>query len=432
MKTTVPLAPQTSTLIPRGVADYFWEEALQRRRLEVALLDIFRTWGYEDVIPPMFEYTNTFSRHANNELQAEMVRFQDRDGSTLALRADMTIAVARLVGTRLHDWPMPQRFCYTGSVFRDTELQAGRQREFLQAGIELIGAPSPTADAEILALTAKALQMAGLNGFKLVLGQMGYFHGLLQALQLTPDQQRWLQQAIDRNSEPEVAGFLRAVALEPQQRRAIEELPSLNGHDVAAILAHAEQLCLNQVMQAALSNLRAICTVLDSYGLLNFIYVDLTEIHNLGYYTGLTFEALAPGLGFPVATGGRYDQMIGAFGKPEAAVGAAFILDRMLTARRNSTGPQKPPQPVAPQILVAATTSSQCLTIVEQWRGQGIRVAVDVGDHTVSELWQMAQKIGCQRVLVWRGAGFDVYEDAPTPARYVAADDQAQLLNLGS
>ena len=130
------MTKQTSALIPRGVADYFWEEALQRRTLELALLKTFRTWGYEDVIPPMFEYADTLSRHTNHALQAEMVRFQDRDGSTLALRADMTIAVARLVGTRLHDWPLPQRFCYTGSVFRDTELQAGRQREFLQAGID--------------------------------------------------------------------------------------------------------------------------------------------------------------------------------------------------------------------------------------------------------------------------------------------------------
>lgn len=428
------MATQPTALIPRGVADYFWEEALQRRTLELALLKTFRTWGYEDVVPPMFEYADTLSRHANQALQAEMVRFQDRDGSTLALRADMTIAVARLVGTRLHDWPMPQRFCYTGSVFRDTELQAGRQREFLQAGIELLGAPGPAADAEILALTAQALRIAGLSDFRLVVGQLGYFHGLLQALQLSAGQQTWLQQAIDRNSEPEVAEFLRAVSLQPQQRRAVEELPRLSGHKINAIMAQAEQLCLNQVMYDAVENLRAICTALDSYGVLDSIYLDLTEIHNLGYYTGITFEALTPRLGFPVAAGGRYDQMIGAFGKSQAAVGAAFTLDRILMARRDPTVHYHQPQPVAPDLLVAAHASAQCLALVEQWRAQNLRVTVDVADYTTDELCQMAHKIGCKRVLDWTGSGFDVYETAnqsSTPVRYVAANDSKQLTNLG-
>lgn len=435
MKTNLFVATQASALIPRGVADYFWEEALQRRRLEGALLETFRRWGYEDVIPPMFEYTNTFNRHASHELQAEMVRFQDRDGSTLALRADMTIAVARLVGTRLHDWPMPQRFCYTGSVFRDTALQAGRQREFLQAGIELLGAPGPAADAEILALTAKALPIAGVTNFRLVLGHIGYFYGLLQDLQLAPAQQLWLQQAIDRNSEPEVADFLRTVTLQTQQRRTLEELSSLSGPNAVAIIAQAETFCLNPMMRDAVENLRAICVALDSYGLLPSVYLDLTEIHNLGYYTGLTFEALAPGLGFPVATGGRYDHMIGAFGKPEAAVGAAFSLDRILLAQRDSVGQTKQPRPVAPDLLVAAKANHQCLGLVEQWRAQGLRVAVDVSGHTASELWQIAQKIGCKRVLDWTGAGFDVYENAAQPlqpTRHVAVDNLEQLMNLGS
>src|SRR5215204_2481485 len=95
-------AADAQVQIPRGVADYFWDEAFARRRLETELLDLFRTWGYQDVIPPMFEYADTFLHRSSRKLQAELYRFLDRDGSTLTLRADMTIPVARLVGVRLH------------------------------------------------------------------------------------------------------------------------------------------------------------------------------------------------------------------------------------------------------------------------------------------------------------------------------------------
>ena len=212
--------------IPRGVADYFWQEAARRRRLEQALLAVFRAWGYGDVIPPSFEYADTFGRRGSAELQSELCRFLDRDGSMLALRADMTIAVARLVGTRLHDWSMPQRFCYAGSVFRDVEQRGGQQREFAQAGVELIGSAAPEADAEVLALTAQALQAVGLADFRIVIGQMQYFNGLLQALQLDAGRQLQLQRAVDRNSEAELAAFLDEAALPRLMHLAVQELPT--------------------------------------------------------------------------------------------------------------------------------------------------------------------------------------------------------------
>ena len=158
MPTMSTFVKATAGQIPRGVADYFWGEAQRRRELEHTLLTAFRRWGYADVIPPSFEYAETVAARGGQDLQAEMQRFLDRDGSMLVLRADMTLAVARLMGTRLHDCPLPQRFCYAGSVFRDVEPQAGQQREFWQAGVELIGSSAPEADAEVLALTAEALQ----------------------------------------------------------------------------------------------------------------------------------------------------------------------------------------------------------------------------------------------------------------------------------
>jgi ATP phosphoribosyltransferase regulatory subunit len=414
--------------IPRGVADYFWEEAYERRQAEAQLLSHFRAWGYGDVIPPMFEFAETVSTRASRRLQAELYRFLDKDGSTLALRPDMTIAVARLVGTRLHDAPMPQRYCYAGSVFRYTEPQGGRQREFQQTGAELIGVATPDADAEILAMTAKALESVGIDEFRLVIGQIQYFDGLLQDLQLAPAAQDALLHAIDRNSEPELEEFLRTTPLRTQQRRTLEELPRLTGGDPLSVIDRADRLCLNYTMHAALDNLRAICSILEAYDLAGCIYLDLTEIHNLGYYTGLIFEVLTPQLGFAVGSGGRYDQLLGSFGRPNPAVGVALGIDRMLIARRQQEQLAQATRPRPADLLVATANNTQCLRIVQAWRAAGIRVAVDLEQHCGDELWQAARAQGIPRAFTWTGQGFEIRQDAESGTRYLPAAEFQQVV----
>lgn len=432
-----PIFPRQAE-IPRGVADYFWTEAYTRRQLEESQLRLFRTWGYQDVIPPMFEYADTFQGRSSRELQHEMYRFLDRDGSTLTLRADMTIPVARLVGVRLHDRPMPQRYCYAGSVFRYTELQAGRQREFGQAGCELIGAGAPEADAEIIALTVHALAAAGLRDFRIVVGQIQYFHGLLQDLNLAAAQTAALQQAIDRNSEAQLADFLRSTPLHTEQRKAVEELPRLSGGDAQAIIAQAERHCLNPTMHAALDNLRAVYAVLTAYDVADAVYLDLTEINNLGYYTGITFEALTHQLGFPVGSGGRYDNLLATFGAPQPAVGVALGLDRILLARYIQDQAAHATQPIGPDLWVATANSATCLQIVQGWRQAGLRVAVDLSDSgergrdNYDALRLAAQQSAARLALAWTGNGFDLIDpaDPSAPAQSISAAASAQIVGL--
>lgn len=409
----------TQALIPRGVADYFWEEAYARRRLEGDLLELFRRWGYQDVITPLFEFANTFEHRASPRLQSEMYRFLDRDGTTLALRADMTIPVARLVGVRLHDRPMPQRYCYAGSVFRYTEPQAGRQREFTQAGFELIGASSVAADAEVIALTVHAIRTAGIDNFRLVLGQIGYFDALLRELKLTGDQTEQLKRAVDRNSEAELAEFLRTTPLHNHQRHTIERLPQLSGADATRIIDQADRLSLNFGMHKALTNLREIVAALDAHGVSDAVYLDLTEINNLGYYTGISFEVLVPGLGFAVGSGGRYDNLLETFGRPMPAVGVALGIDRLLAARRANSGSLDREEGLV-QVFVAGATDAPCLSIVEGWRARGLRVSVVLDDVVTdavngTALWQTVQAQGGLCLAVWDGNGFDVYGFGSSP-----------------
>jgi ATP phosphoribosyltransferase regulatory subunit len=402
----MPAASTFPAPIPTGVADYFWHEALNRRTLEADLLALFRSWGYNDVLPPAFEYADTIHARADHELQQELYRFVDRDGSTLALRADMTIPVARLVATRLHDLPMPQRFCYAGSIFRYAETRGGRQREFWQAGVELIGAGEAAADAELLALTARALERAGLADIKLAVGHLGYFHALRNELALPDAAESLLLNAIDRNSDAALADFLQTTALSDAHRGVLARLPHLSGEETEAILTLAHALALNAEMHAALDNLAAILRELAAHNLSSHIYLDLTEIHNLGYYTGITFEALSPGMGFAIASGGRYDSLIGSFGAAQPAVGVALLIDRILLARTPADGE---PRPVPPHVLVQPSGDPDCLALVESWRRDGLRVAIDLSGRGGEGLWQQARAMGAPVAVTWVDGALDMH-----------------------
>lgn len=395
--------------IPFGVADYFWEEALQRQALITDLLATFRTWGYGDVMPPAFEYAASLTAQASPGLQSEMYRFLDRDGSTLALRPEFTTPIARLAGTRLHDWPMPQRFCYGGSVFRYVDPQAGRQREFWQAGVELIGAPSPDADAEVLALTAAAMNVAGLRDYRIVLGQICYFGGLLAALDLTPPQADSLRWAIERKSEPALADFLRETPLRTGQRQAVEALPGLSGGDIQRVIDWAERHCLNTEMHQALVNLRAVVDALSGYDVLESVVLDLTEIRSLGYYTGISFEALAPESGFSIGSGGRYDDLVGHFGPAQPAVGVALGVERLLLARQRQSGRMASLQPTPPHALVVSHQNPAALAQVQRWRAEGYRLQMEVNGRGLADVLVYAEQTGIAQVLMWEADRFIAY-----------------------
>ena len=389
--------------VPFGVADYFWDEASSRQGLLDQLMETFRGWGYGDVIPPMFEFDSTLSAQYDDRLRSGMYRFLDRDGSTLSLRPEFTTPVARLVGARLHDWPMPQRFCYGGSVFRYLEPQAGRQREFWQVGGELFGAPDPAADAEILALTATSLRVAGLSDFRQIVGHIRYYRSLLEALGLDPQQTQQLQWALERKSEPLLDDFLRDTPLRTGQRQAVETLPQLVGENVDGILSLAERHIQNRGMHEALKNMRGMVDALGGYDIQDSVIIDLTEIRNLGYYTGVSFEAVTPGLGTAVASGGRYDDLVGRFGPPQPAVGVALGVDRLLVARQRQNGQDAERRRHRRQLALALTQGNpEALAQVQRLRQAGLHIQVDVNGWATDAAFAYAANANLSDVLLWK------------------------------
>lgn len=408
--------------LPEGVRDLLFADTAAFRQMAAALQTTWDAWGYREISLPTFEYADTLATDVGARVEAELYRFFDRHGRTLALRPDMTIPTARVVGARLYDQPMPLRLAYVGSVFRHEPPRAGRQHEFVQAGIELIGAPGPIADAEVVALASAALQAVGLTDFRIALGHVGFFRGLLEGLALPGRLTARLQDAVARKAEAELAGLLAEIpGLPPVARQAVLALPRLTG-DVE-ILDVAEAVCLNATMMAALTDLRAVADLLQAHGVARFITYDLAEVRDLGYYTGITFEGFAPGLGFGLSAGGRYDALIGHFGPPLPAVGWALTLDRALLARELQGITVAEPRP---DLLLAAKDGPACLAWAAQARSRGLRVAVDPLGLAPAALWPAAQARGIPRAAYHVGTGQLTICDA-AGERTIAADDWEEV-----
>ncbi len=412
----------TDRPLPEGVRDLLFADAAAWRDMEAALRRTWTAWGYGEIILPTFEYADTLATDVGSAIDAEMYRFFDRHGRTLALRPDLTIPTARVVGTRLYDQPLPLRIAYAGSVFRYEPPRAGRQHEFTQVGVELIGAAGQAADAEVVALAVAALRAVGLPEFKVTLGHVGFFRGLLAALNLPERLAEEVRAAVDRKAEAELAGLLaQAANLPPLARRAVLGLPHLTGD--ATVLAEAEATCLNTTMMTALAELQGVARLLQGYGVADAVSYDLAEVRDLDYYTGVTFEGFAPGLGFAVISGGRYDDLIGHFGPPLPAVGWALTLDRVLLAAELQGRQTQEP---APDVLLAADGCPACLAWANAARARGLRVVLDLDGLDGPALWAQAQARGIPRAVRHGDEGMMEVQDA-AGVRSLAATDWEEV-----
>src|SRR5213593_4232646 len=177
------------TQLPKGAKIYLPDEATQKRRVEAELGSVFRKWVYREIVTPAYEYFDVLSQGTDQELQERMFKMVDREsGRLLALRADLTPQIARIVATRLREEPKPLRLAYVANVFRYDEPQLARYREFYQAGVELIGLDKPEAEVELLAMTVEGLRALRLKRFQLDVGHPDFFRGLME--EVTTDAER--------------------------------------------------------------------------------------------------------------------------------------------------------------------------------------------------------------------------------------------------
>ena len=393
------------TQLPKGAKIYLPDEAAQKRAVEERLLAVFRRWGYREVVTPAYEYFDVLSLGTDHDLQEQMFKMVDREsGRLLALRADITPQIARIVATRLRDEPKPLRMAYLANVFRYDEPHVGRYREFYQAGVELLGLPNPEADAEMIAMTIEGLRALGLADFQLDVGQADFFRGILDDLGPDEETARQLRSALGRK---DVAALERQVG-ELSAPAAVTDLllalPTLYGR--GDVLERAERLVKNARSEAALANLAEVYRLLRLYGLADSVLLDLGEVRGFDYYSGVHFEAYVAGLGASLAGGGRYDQMLGRFGYDCAATGFAFEVGRALLAME-AAGVVAPVP--GPDFFVIDFTpeKTRALAIARRYRDLGRSVARDIISRGLDDSIAYARQQQARWVLVIGAPGGD-------------------------
>lgn len=310
-------------LTAEGTNDILFSECRLKKQVEESIMKCFSSYGYQPLETPSFEYDSVFS-------EAEGVyRMIDRTGKVLALRPDMTMPIARVCATKLYE-NLPVRASYLGNVYRcEDTLKGGRQNEFTQAGIELLGEPGIFYDAEVIAATVNALINAGIHDFMVELGNVNFVRGLLSGSHLEEALIDEINDLMTKKDTLSIEERLNGVSIKEEIKEIIIKLPTLFG-DVSVAKEMLTREFLPEESKKALSDLIGIVTYLSYYGYENYITIDLGMNKNMDYYTGTIFKIFKRGVGFPVAGGGRYDKLISRFQKDIPATGSAIYINRLL------------------------------------------------------------------------------------------------------
>lgn len=313
---------------PAGVRDYLPHAVTKLRRIEREVLACMDRWGYRQIMTPTMEYYDTVGV-ASSTSDQKLFKLLNKRGTTMVLRSDLTAPIARVMSSLLKDEPLPVRLSYHANVFRAIEEEAGREAEFFQTGVELVGDDTPEADAEVIALAIESLKAAGVEKFKIAMGHMGYLNGLLQEVlpERTEDQESLKQDLLNRD----YVGYRNTIAslsLTEVQQDQLEGILKLRGG--REIAGQALEISSNELARASIDHLSKVWEVLEAYDVSRHVLFDLTMLGDFSYYTGMTFEGYAAELGSPVASGGRYDKLLRQFGRAVPATGFALKTNRIL------------------------------------------------------------------------------------------------------
>jgi ATP phosphoribosyltransferase regulatory subunit len=306
--------------IPSGTRDVLPDEMRELRAMTDRIREVFERAGYGEVYTPALEYESTLAGGWTG-LTAPAYRVFDEQGNVLVLRTDMTIPIARLVATRYQHAAPPLRFCYFAHAYRGVRPQRGQSREFLQAGVELIGSPTPDGTAEALTVMCAALDAAGLENYRVGVGDASLYPGLLETMGVGEEARERILQALVNGDFVGVEREMQTTGVSGEDAELLLKVPRIRGGP--EVLTD-----LSGPLEEAATGMRAIHALLEPRVAERLIF-DLGLVRSLGYYTGAVFQVYDPAHGVPIGSGGRYDELLGQFGRPTPAVGFALNVERL-------------------------------------------------------------------------------------------------------
>ena len=356
---------------PEGVRDVYGKECSKKLVLENKVSNVFKLHGFHHIQTPTFEFFDIFSKEKGSVPSKDLYKFFDREGNTLVLRPDVTPSIARSVAKYYMDEVVPIKVCYNSNTYiNNSELQ-GKLKETTQMGCELIGDNSVDANAEVIVTTIEALKASGLKEFLVEIGQVDFFKGLVEECGISEEDEVTLIDYVTSKNFFGVEDFLSKLGLSEEKAKAFIKLPSLFGQ--SEVLEKAKSLTSNEKSLHAVEKLEKLYSILDEYGLTDYVSFDLGMIGNFNYYTGMIFKAYTYGTGDAIVTGGRYDKLLAQFGKDTAAIGFAIYIDNLLFAL-NSQRVDVEDDSAFELIIYEADQRSKAISMAQELRKNGVAV----------------------------------------------------------
>lgn len=358
---------------PEGVRDIYGNECAAKNHVQDTIHNIIRSYGFEDIQTPSFEYFDIFNKERGTVASNEMFKFFDRDNNTLVLRPDITPSIARSIAKYYEDETFPVRLCYTGNTYINSYSHQGKFKEITQVGAELINDDTSDADAEMIAMTIECLISTGLTEFQVDIGHAGCFNGLVGSTGLNPVQIRELKELLINKNVFAAEQYLSDKDVPDDIKELLIRLPEMFGSP--DYIAYAKEKCNNEEFLKAIDRLEKIYKIIEGYGFIQYINYDLGIIGGYDYYTGIIFRAYTYGTGEPVATGGRYDSLLSQFGHDGAAIGVAICMDQLMLAlqrQKINVAVEK----AGNMILYMPDERISAISIASGLRNRGIRVSM--------------------------------------------------------
>lgn len=315
---------------PQGVRDIYGRECEKKNVLKEKLHHVLLQYGYHDIETPTFEFFDIFTQEKGTVGSSEMYKFFDRNNNTLVLRPDMTPSIARSVAKYYEQETLPIRLSYVGNTFLNRVNYQGKLTEVTQVGAELVNDNSSSADAETIAMMIDCLKAAGLTDFRIDIGQVDFYKGLIEEANLSIEEEESLRRFIDNKNSFGMEKMLKSMDLSEVSYRALAGFIDLYGD--YEILEKAKMITTNPRSLKAIERLEKVYQMLCSYGYEKYISFDLGMLTQFNYYTGIIFKGYTYGTGDAIAKGGRYDELLSLFGKKAPSVGFVITVDELMMA----------------------------------------------------------------------------------------------------
>lgn len=369
-----------------------------KRQAEQDIRGLFRLHGYREIETPGIEYLDIYSRPGFVPEQ-NLYKMTDQKGRLLALRYDGTIPAVRYAANIKDFDPklLPLRLCYIENMYRFADTGGGKQSEFTQAGVELMGALGSDADAEVIALAIKTALAVGINDLQISVGQVKLYDGIARQIGLDDESKAQIGNAVNSRDTVAIEKTCDKLGLSYDNRKLLLMLSDSQG--TYDIIDSFRTRVTDETAVLALDNLKEILDSLDEQGFLRYVSIDTGLIGgSIDYYTGVIFKGYTYEVGFPIISGGRYDNAVGVFGRNMEAVGFSLSLTLTITAllRQGVSMDEKPADAI---VGYKEGCRVQAFVVVEKLREEGLSAILDTTGMGSEALSEYAEKQGIERAV---------------------------------